>query len=192
MSGSNTKFCSSCGKEIPISSEFCPHCGKQQPTTSDNITKPATLTPQVTTKSSSNKKWVLGILAIAIIVAAIFGISWAVNHSKSPESIASSIQSKLRSQSSDYGKAKVTWDGDNGVMEISLPKSSHAVKSLEEGSPALWNSLVRELKTSSTSINGKNNPKYSYLTVLNPNDSSYLWLEINHGKIKYNQADNLN
>ncbi|ODP93012.1 zinc ribbon domain-containing protein [Levilactobacillus brevis] len=30
MSENDTKFCSSCGKNIPANSEFCPSCGAHQ------------------------------------------------------------------------------------------------------------------------------------------------------------------
>lgn len=197
MSENDTKFCSSCGKKIPIRSDFCPQCGEKQPIVSDhfvqekNVVKSFEASKPIS-KSNSTQKWILGIVTIIAIITLIFGLSWIVNHSKSPESIASSIQSKLRSQSTDYGKAKASWNNNNETIEISLPKNSHVVESLENGSPALWNSLVRELKSSSESINKKNNSKYSYITVLNSYDNSYLWLKINHGKVKYDQSDNLN
>lgn len=197
MSENDTKFCSSCGKKIPINSEFCPHCGEKQPVVSDNPAQEKTVVKSFEpsrpiSKSNSTKKWISGIAAVVVLIALIFGLSWVVNHSKSPENIASSIQSKLRTKSADYGKAKATWNSDSEVIEISLPKNSHVVESLEDGSPALWNSLVRDLRSSSTAINKKNNPNYSHIAVVSPHDTNYLWLEINHGKIKYNQGDNLN
>lgn len=189
----DTKYCVNCGEKIPKSARFCEKCGSAQPEL-DSSPK-ATAEDQVAKKGPRKKhiwsKWWFWLLVIICIFLVALGLRFAVNHTKGPDTIASEIQSGLRHDTTDYGDAKVSWNDDAEVMEVRLPTDSRVIRSTYQGETALWNSLVRELQDDSKKIARDNNKKYSYIEIMAPKSSKYVWLEVDQGKIKYNTADNL-
>lgn len=198
MNGEDNKFCPFCGEKNPASAEFCAKCGKKQPSTSTDMTSNNQVKDNVGTAHINNRPslftkwwfWTIMVAAVVAVIALGFGADRLLQHNRSPKSIAASIQRELRQESEDYGKAKVSWHSENGTMQVSLPENSKVVDGLKYDNLAIWNALIRDLKEQSKNISMHNNPKYSYIEVMQPENHEYVWLQIDKGKVKYNQADN--
>lgn len=179
--------------KILKSAHFCERCGSAQPGGAHSHiaeAKKSTAKKMPVQRRLLSTRW-FWLLAIVFIFLVVLGLKFAVNHTKGSGTIAADIQSGLRNDTTDYGDAKVSWNEDNGAMEVRLSDDSRVVKSAYRGESALWNSLVRELQDDSKRISQNNNKEYSHIEILSPKDSKYMWLEVDQGKIKYNTADNL-
>jgi hypothetical protein len=50
---------------------------------------------------------------------------------------------------------------------------------------------IKLVQDDSKKIARDNNKKHSYIEIMAPKSSKYVWLEVDQGKIKYNTANNL-
>lgn len=205
---SETKFCTKCGKRIPINAEFCSFCGAKQPeenpatssgSASEGTTNPTETPvqtspkPSITVEHTAWFKTPLGIGGIVVAVLIIvFGIGKVYSYNNpDTDSIASSIQSSITSDD-DFGSATVHYSDSTQTFDIDIPASSTAMTQLDNGYPSIWDSLVKELKSKSASLDNDYTSGYSYIQVMSPYDHDRVFLKINRGTVKYNIADDLN
>lgn len=204
------KFCPKCGKKIPAAAEFCPFCGAKQPAVSGldhrQGSRPAQKSePSQSRERSSNdavlakdtptewfkKPWGI-VIIVAVVLVVLVGATkiFRYNHPNT-DSIASSIQSTIR-EDDDFGSATVHYSESTQTFDIDIPESSTAMTNLDNGYPSIWNSLVKELKEKSQSLDNDYTSGYSYIQVMSPYNSNRTYLQVNHGIVKYNIADDLN
>lgn len=205
---SETKFCTKCGKRIPINAEFCSFCGAKQPqakpVTSSGSTSEGTANstetpvqtspkPSITVEHTAWFKTPLGIGGIVVAVLIIvFGIGKVYSYNNpDTDSIASSMQSNITSDD-DFGSATVHYSDSSQTFDIDIPESSTAMTNLDNGYPSIWNSLVKQLKTKSANLDNDYTSDYSYIQVMSPYNKKRVYLQIDHGNVKYNIADDLN
>lgn len=205
---SETKFCTKCGKQIPSNAEFCSFCGAKQPqakpaTSSESISErttnstetpvPTSPKPSITVEHTAWFKTPLGIGGIVVaVLVIIFGIGKVYSYNNpDTDSIASSIQSSITSDD-DFGSATVHYSDSSQTFDIDIPESSTAMTNLDNGYPSIWNSLVKQLKTKSANLDNDYTSDYSYIQVMSPYNKKRVYLQIDHGNVKYNIADDLN
>lgn len=67
------KFCGSCGKQIPDDALACPYCGTFQEDDAVPVAKPKAKSKSKSGKPFPTKLVVIGLLAVAVVVGAVFG-----------------------------------------------------------------------------------------------------------------------
>lgn len=90
-----------------------------------------------------------------------------------------------------YGNTKWSWNKESESWEATLDPNSDLYQDMDEGNVALWNAYVREIKEASRTFKKNGWKDYSYFQVLDPDDTSKTFLQINKGKVKYDIGEDL-
>lgn len=84
----------------------------------------------------------------------------------------------------------MSWNGS--AMRVRISKQAPVIESVDQGKTASWQSLATTLQSRSEKIAKNHNQKYSHIEVLSSKNTKYMWLEVNHGRMKFNIANQLN
>lgn len=165
------------------------------PTAASGQPQTATLQQVQQTGTSSffrrHKTWfiVAGALILAFIIyAAVQGGGSGSSGTSGSDDVAEGIEKDIL-DNDDYGNATVTWSTSKGYV-IHIPSDARVLQELNDGSPSIWNALVRDVQDESKAIADKGG--YSGINIVNPADSSRYFLQVREGKVRYNIADDLN
>lgn len=90
----------------------------------------------------------------------------------------------------DYGTMKFNWDSSDKTFHATMDKNSTLYTSMSDGQVSLWNSFVRDVQAESKVLYEKADMTAGF-QVLNPNDTSRTYLQVQAGDIKYNIGDDL-
>ncbi|MCT4451572.1 zinc ribbon domain-containing protein [Lactiplantibacillus plantarum] len=186
------KNCVVCGERIPQSAQYCEKCGSRQPTVAEDKRKDAETTTlkQPHHQKKSLRTWWFWLPPVICALVIVYEIGFNLYQAREANTLAANIQSEIRTNKAEYGKVKVSWNG--GAMRVRISKQAPVIESVDQGKTASWQSLAKTLQSRSEKIAKNHNQKYSHIEVLSPKNTKYMWLEVNHGKMKFNIANQLN
>jgi len=133
----------------------------------------------------------LFVLFLALFIGStLIRSSTNVAHAKTYSSkIAKAINEDLGD--SDSGSTTFKWVKADGYFEATLDSNSNIYSSMDEGNVSIWNAYVRSVKAESKYMYKHGMKKYSAFEVLNPNDDTKMFLEVDKGKVQYNIGEDL-
>lgn len=108
---------------------------------------------------------------------------------KRTKKIAKAINEDL--EFDEAGDTTWKFNADSGTWDATLDPNSEMYQSMDEGEVSLWNSYVREIKAESKELKKDGAGPISYFQVLDPNDESKVFLQVDKGKVKYNIGEDL-
>ncbi|TDM17193.1 hypothetical protein ETI11_07065 [Macrococcoides canis] len=122
------KFCTNCGHEAPLSHKVCTNCGTPFPPEENEVTHNSTapeplpsrqkekMQEKVKVKENKKKKPVWPFLLIGLLLAALIGAYFFLNHKYSPETHAKSIETAINDK--DYQTlSSLLTVGQDGIAE---------------------------------------------------------------------------
>lgn len=113
----------------------------------------------------------------------------ASKRSKALKKMTKAINSDLDTE--EVGDTKWKWNDDDESWEATLDPNSQLYQAMNDGEVSIWNSYVRDIKAESKVLKKNGLEDYDYFQILNPNDESKVFLQIEDGKVEYNVGEDL-
>ncbi len=202
-----TKFCTKCGKELPMDAEFCQFCGAKQSSvenlkqTASNTdiaddTKPGkeiifeqdnSSTNVLEKKSKFKKYWWIYVL-VGIVIAFI---SFSLLGPSSPTDVASDVEESLKNDNS-LDVTSVKPDKESGTIIVHV-KENKAIDDLYMGKTSTFKTVERTLLDLSKKYKDEDSNGYdlSYIQLMKPGTNDMILLSVDKGKIKYSALDDM-
>ena len=134
-------------------------------------------------------KLIVLVLSIFIGSVSIYTSTSTVHAKVSTKKLAKAYNEDLSIE--DAGNTTFAYVKEDGYFEATLDANSNMYAAMDEGSVSIWNSYVRSIKAESKYMAKHGMKKYSYFEILDPNDQSKMFLEVDKGKVVYDIGEDL-